>query len=239
MPKGGRLSNETRMEIIHHSLAGSSIAELSRTYDLHESTLRRLMQLYYAKGENSIQRRENHQRYTREFKDRVAREYMAGEGSSADLAIKHNIAARSVVSRWVIEYNNGHRDARRVCPGGSVQMTKGRKTTLEERAGIVAFCLENGHNYILAAMEFKVSYAQVYSWVRKYQARGLAGLKDTRGRGKAIEDMTDLEKLKAENKILEAKNYRLQMENDLLKKVREIERGYGSALSGLKDNTKR
>ncbi len=118
-------------------------------------------------------------------------------------------------------------------------MTEGRKTTLEERVGIVAFCLENDHNYILTAKEFKVSYAQIYSWVRKYEARGLAGLKDTRGKGKAIEDMTELEKLKAENKILEAKNYRLQMENDLLKKVREIERGYGSALSGLKDNTKR
>lgn len=239
MPKGGRLSNEARMDIINRCQAGEAKKSISRDYRVNDSTISALMQRYYAKGETYVLRRATHQRYTRQFKDQVVREYIAGEGSSVDLAIKYGIASRSAVSRWVIEYNNGHRDAYRVCPGGSVQMTKGRKTTLEERAGIVAFCLENGHNYVLAAMEFKVSYAQVYSWVRKYQARGLAGLKDTRGRGKAIEDMTDLEKLKAENKILEAKNYRLQMENDLLKKVREIERGYGSALSGLKDNTKR
>jgi len=99
-------------------------------------------------------------------------------------------------------------------------MTKGRKTTLEERTGIVVFCLENDHNYVLTAKEFKISYAQVYSWVRKYKASGLAELKDTRGKGKTIEDMTDLEKLKAEKKILEARNYRLQMENDLLKSPR-------------------
>jgi transposase len=239
MPKRAKLTSEAKIEIINQRFAGRPMEELSRTYGVHVRTLQKLMQRYHAKDEASILSRVSYQRYTKEFKDRVVREYIAGEGSSADLAIKYSIASISAVSRWVMEYNNGHRDARRVCPGGSVHMTEARKTTLEERAGIVVFCLENDHNYILTAMEFKVSYAQVYSWVRKYEARGLAGLKDTRGKGKAIEDMTDFEKLKAENKILEAKNYRLQMENDLLKKVREIERGYGSALSGLKDNTKR
>lgn len=239
MPQRGKLSNEARLEIVSQCLEGKSKGELAKVYGVDVTTLERLMQRYYVKGVDSILIRTACRSYTREFKDKVAREYLAGEGSSTDLAIKYDIAGRSTVPRWIKEYNNGHRGAHRVCPGGSVHMTEGRETTLEERAGIVAYCLENDHNYILAAKEFKVSYAQVYSWVKKYEARGLAGLKDTRGKGKAIEDMTDLEKLKAENKILEARNYHLQMENDLLKKVHEIEGGYGSALSGLKDNTKR
>lgn len=239
MSRSVKLSNEARVDIVKRCLAGESKKRIARDHDIHITTVKILMQRYNAKGEAFIFTRGTHQRYTREFKDKVAREYLAGEGSSTDLAIKYGIAARGAVSRWIIEYNNGHRGAHRVCPGGSVHMTEGRKTTLEERVGIVAFCLENDHNYILTAKEFRVSYTQIYSWVRKYESRGLAGLKDTRGKGKAIGDMTDFEKLKAENKILEAKNYRLQMENDLLKKVREIEGGYGSALSGLKDNTKR
>jgi len=40
-----------------------------------------------------------------------------------------------------------------------------------------------------------------------------------------LEDMNELERLKAENKLLGAKNKQLQMETDVLKKVKEIERG--------------
>jgi len=37
--------------------------------------------------------------------------------------------------------------------------------------------------------------------------------------------MSELEKLKAENKLLQAENKRKQMEIDLLKKLEEVERG--------------
>lgn len=46
-------------------------------------------------------------------------------------------------------------------------MTKGRKTTLEERQEIVAYCLEHDTEYKLAAEHFNVSYAQVYQWMKK------------------------------------------------------------------------
>ena len=38
-----------------------------------------------------------------------------------------------------------------------------RKTTLEERKEIVAYCIENGYNYKNTAAKFDVSYSQAYT----------------------------------------------------------------------------
>lgn len=104
-------------------------------------------------------------------------------------------------------------------------MTKGRKTTQEERAEIVAFCIKNNYDYGLAVETYKVSYQQVYSWVRKYEEGGVDKLKDNRGRTKPIEEMTENEKLKAEIKILQAKNEQLEIENLFIKKLQELKGG--------------
>ena len=77
---------------------------------------------------------------------------------------------------------------------------KGRKTTQEERAEIVAFCIEHNKDYGLTVETCNVSYQQIYSWVRKYEEGGVDKLKDNRGRSKPIEEMSEVEKLKAEMK---------------------------------------
>ena len=101
-------------------------------------------------------------------------------------------------------------------------MTKGRKTTQEERAKIVAFCIEHNYDYGLTVETHKVSYQQIYAWVRKYEEGGVDKLKDNRGRTKPVEEMTEVEKLKAEMKILEAKNRQLEIENEFIKKLQEL-----------------
>ena len=63
-------------------------------------------------------------------------------------------------------------------------MTKGRKTTQEERVEIVAFCIEHNKDYGLMVETYNVSYQQIYAWVRKYEEGGVDKLKDSRGRTK-------------------------------------------------------
>lgn len=104
-------------------------------------------------------------------------------------------------------------------------MTKGRKTTQEERADIVAFCIEHNNDYRLTVETYNVSYQQIYAWVRKYEEGGVDKLKDNRGRTKPVEEMTEVEKLKAEMKILEAKNRQLEIENAFIKKLQELKGG--------------
>ena len=57
-------------------------------------------------------------------------------------------------------------------------MTKGRKTTYEERVEIVTYCIEHEMDYAQAAEKYQVSYQQVYQWIRKYQSDGAPGLVD-------------------------------------------------------------
>lgn len=50
-------------------------------------------------------------------------------------------------------------------------------------------------------------------------------LLDRCGKRKSANEMSELEKLRAKNKLLEAENKRQQIEIDFLKKLDEIERG--------------
>lgn len=60
--------------------------------------------------------------------------------------------------------------------------------------------------------------------MRKYEAQGVEALADRRGRTKPEEEMTALEKLRAENRLLKAQNKRQEMEMAFLKKLEEVER---------------
>lgn len=108
-------------------------------------------------------------------------------------------------------------------------MTKGRKTTQEERAQIVAFCIEHGKDYGLAVETYQVSYQQIYSWVRKYEVSGVDGLVDRRGKAKPEDELTEAERLRQENRMLQAKLKDKEMEIALLKKLKELRGGGWSA----------
>ena len=152
-----------------------------------------------------------------EFKISAVQAYLRGEGSYRDLCKKFGISYNDVLRKWVLWYN-GHREFKeRTSAKEEIYMTKGGKTTQEERAKIVAFCIEHNYDYVLTVETYKVSYQQIYAWVRKYEEGGVDKLKDKRGRTKPVEEMTEVEKLKAEMKILEAKNRQLEIENEFIK----------------------
>lgn len=64
---------------------------------------------------------------------------------------------------------------------------------------------------------YGISYQQIYAWLRKYEEQGIDGLKDGRGRTKPVEEMSEAERLRMENKILKAQLKDAEMENKLLK----------------------
>ena len=160
--------------------------------------------------------------YSAELKTQAVEEYLSGKGSQREICRKYGILAKRTLEVWILWYN-GHREYKeRSSAKGEIYMTKGRKTTQEERAKIVAFCIEHNYDYGLTVETYKVSYQQIYSWVRKYEEGGVDKLKDNRGRTKPVEEMTEIEKLKAEMKILEARNRQLEIENEFIKKLQEL-----------------
>jgi transposase-like protein len=128
-----------------------------------------------------------------------------------------------MLHKWVMKYNS-HEKLKASGTGGMPIMTNGRKTTYDERVEIVKYCIEHQNNYAETAQKYQVSYQQVYMWTNKYESVGVEGLQDRRGKRKDEDEMSELEKLKAQNKLLEAQNRRQQMEIDFLKKLEEIER---------------
>ena len=164
-------------------------------------------------------------KYSVELKMQAVQSYQNGEGSLREICRKYGISDKHVLQDWIMWYN-GHREYKeRSSAKGEIYMTKGRKTTQEERAEIVAFCIEHNYDYGLTVETYNVSYQQVYAWVRKYEEGGVDKLRDNRGRTKQVEEMTEVEKLKAEMKILEAKNRQLEIENEFIKKLQELKGG--------------
>ena len=103
-------------------------------------------------------------------------------------------------------------------------MTKGRKTTFEERVEIASYCISHDHNYSETADKFKVSYQQARNYTVKYEKDGINGLQDNRGKRKSEDSLSELERLRAELKLEKAKCKRAEMEASFLKKLDEIER---------------
>jgi len=163
-------------------------------------------------------------RYSAEQKQAAVEEYLNGGFSQTNICKKYKIKDRKTLRDWIKVYNR-HRELQPSRGRGSdIYMTKGRETTYEERLEIVSYCIECGNDYTAAIEKYGVSYQQIYSWVRKYNEKGAEGLVDKRGKRKLESEMTELEKLCAENKLLAARNKRLETENAVLKKLKEIER---------------
>jgi len=169
--------------------------------------------------------RRRNKKYSKEVKLQAVQAYLAGKGSQREICKVYGISDHRVLRDWIKVYN-GHKELKaNKCAGMEIYMTKGRKTTQQERTKIVAFCIEHGKDYPLTIQNYGVSYQQIYSWVWKYEEKGVNGLTDNRGRTKPMEEMTEIERLRAENRILQAKNYDLEIENAFIKKLKELEEG--------------
>ena len=168
-------------------------------------------------------------KYRAELKLQAVQDYLTGKGSLRQICRQYEIKDKRQLRNWISCYN-GHKEFKvRSGTRGEIYMTKGRKTTQQERAQIVAFCIEHGKDYALTVETYQVSYQQIYSWVRKYEASGVDGLVDRRGKTKPVDELTETERLRQENRMLQAKLKDKEMEIALLKKLRELRGGGWSA----------
>lgn len=222
-----KYSKEFKLKVLKEHEEGASFYFLEKKYGITFGSVKRWNSAYIAHGEDVLARQNSNLcRYTAEFKQEVVQDYLSGGGSFRSVAVKYGIHAESTVMKWVKQYNSHVEltDSRKI---GGYLMTKDikpRKTTLEERIRIVEYCIANSNDYSAAAKAYSCSYGQVYSWVKKYAANGVDGLKDGRGRTKPEEELSEVEKLKAENRLLKAEKKKQQMEIDLLKKLEEVGR---------------
>ena len=226
MSRRSKLTDEERISAVQEYLNGEgSYRSIARKYGVDHKLLRVLVGRAQTEGIESIKIRPVNRKYTVETKLAAVQEYLAGKGSQLDICKKYHITDNNLLIQWIKCYNNGKdfRERRRSERG--ITMNKGRKTTQEERIEIVAFCIENGKDYGLTMEKYGVSYQQIYLWVRKYEEKGIDGLIDRRGKAKPEEELTEADRLRMENKILQAKLKDKEMELKLVKKLIELEGG--------------
>ena len=216
-----KVSAELKLEAVKAYLSGHiSIKNICKRYGVVESSVERWVRNYKSMGETAFFKPHN-KHYPKELKLLAVKEYLAGKGSLDALAKKYKIFSESTLKNWILVYN-GHKEFKgQNCSGGKL-MTKGRKTTYEERLEIVADCIGSGNDYNAIAEKYGVSYQQVYTWTAKFKEKGADGLVDRRGKAKDVDELTEIDRLKAENKRLEAEKQALQMELDIIKKLREL-----------------
>lgn len=196
--------------------------EIMETHNVSENTLRVWKVKFDTGGVDALKESKTWKLYTKEQKIAAVRDYLDG-ATTVEVLSNHQISDGSVLRKWIKKYT-GHSELTDSRKGMDRAMTKGRKTTFEERIEIVRYCLDNGRNYQRTAEVFAVSYQQVYGWTKKYDADGVHGLEDRRGRTKQEEELTNEEKLERRIQQIERENDRLRAENLFLKKLEEIER---------------
>lgn len=216
---------EEKIKAVEGYLRGeTSLKDILEKYKIRRQAFYVWVRNYQVFGREGLRDKNTKRKYSAELKQEAVREYLSGKCSQEDICRKYKIFSKAQLQRWIVKYN-GHKELQPSRGRGSdIYMTKGRQTTYEERVEIVSYCIEHGNDYTAAIEKYGVSYQQIYSWVRKYQEKGAEGLQDKRGKRKSESEMTELEKLRAENRILAAQNKRLKLENLVLKKVEEIER---------------
>lgn len=199
-----------------------SIRDFCVQKNISKETIKKWIFLFETYGVVGLEDSTGWKSYSKEVKTAAVLDYLSGGYSQTEVIRKYEISSRSVLDRWIKHYN-GHRELKET-QRMSNSMIKGRSTTLEERLEIVMYCLQNEKNYHQASEYFKVSYQQVYQWVKKYEKDGEDGLKDKRGRSKSEPELTPEEKIQREMMRLERENERLCAENAFLKKLEELER---------------
>ena len=224
MPHKSRFTLEEKKQAVEECIAGKeSVNGCATKRKIPYSTLLGWIRLYQMRGIEGLISSGSNRKYSPEIKLLAVEEYQLGGCSQSSICKKYNISDSKMFRQWIKQYNN-HGEFNQPNSGGATYMVKGRDTTYDERIEIISFCIANNKDYGKTIEHYNVSYQQIYGWVRKYENDGVDGLVDRRGKRKDESSMNEVERLRAQLKLKEAENLRLQIENELLKKLEEIER---------------
>lgn len=225
MPKR-KISVEDKIYAVNLYLDGKeSQHRIASMFDISTASGQQWIRNYESMGADAFTLKGN-KKYFKELKLQAVLDYLAERGSQDDICKKYGIRSKAKLQTWIKKYN-GHEELKSSGTGGNLIMTKGRKTTFDERVEIVQYCIAHDHNYAETAKKYQVSYQQARSYTIKYEAGEVEALRDNRGKRKNPDAMDELEKLRAEVKILMAEKECAEMEASFLKKLEEIERRRG------------
>ena len=227
MGRKPKYSAEQKVQACEDYLSGKKSArQIARELGMGKQgrvRVREWVNMYKKHGSEIFNNKPHNRSYSKEFKEKVVREYLSGQGSLNNLMAKYGIPSKETIRDWISMYNK-HIEMKDYDPKPEVYMAESRKTTLEERKEIVKYCLEHDRDIKTTASLYKCSYQQVRSWVLKYEENGEDGLLDRRGKRKTEDELSELEKAQRKIAQLDREKEEFRKKYELLKKAEQLER---------------
>ncbi|ARM73657.1 transposase [Listeria monocytogenes] len=223
-----KTSFEQRLFVVQEILEKKKSRNLvSKETNIPNSTIRDWVQRYQNVGEDGLRPYKTRVLYTAEVKKNAVEEILYQGETQRAVMRKYNISPSYVLRTWISTYNKKKelKSTGRRCSLMSSRRPSA-KTTQLQRMEMVQYTLEHELDYQATMKKYGVSYQQIYTWVKKYTSLGIKGLQDKRGRNKPIEEMSELDQLRLENKRLRHRNEFLEMDRELAKKLRELKKRY-------------
>ena len=145
-----KISVEDKIYAVHLYLNGKkSQRQIASMFHVSPFSVQQWIRNYEAMGAEAFTLK-GYQKYPKGLKLRAVLDYLAGNGSQTDICKKYGIRSKAKLQDWIKKYNS-HEELRSSGTGGTIIMTKGRKTTFEERVEIVQYCI--AHNWIYQCAE--------------------------------------------------------------------------------------
>ena len=212
MGRKNKYSKETKIKVINEYITGiKSLSDISKNIECSEKSVRNWVMMYKEYGADIFDNKPHNKSYTKEFKEKVVKEYLAGEGSLRDIQLKYKDGI------MLTDYK----------PMSEVYTMKSRKVSYEERIEVVNYCITNNYDYKDTADKYNVPYSQVYTWVKKVKENGYESLKLQKKGPKPkylVEPQTNEELLQLEIERLRREKERLELEVEVLKKKHRLQK---------------
>ena len=227
MGRKNKYSKEIKVKVIKDYKKGTkSLAEICNELNCDRIAFLNWLHMFDSYGESIFDDKTSNNSYTKDFKEKVVKEYLDGKGSLREIQVKYKILSPDTLRKWILKYNNGIilTDYK---PMSEVYTMKSRKTSYEERIEIVNYCMSNDYDYKSTANKYNVPYSQVYTWVKKVKENGYGALEPQKKGPKqknVIQPKTPEDILELENERLRRENERLQIELEVLKKKHRLKK---------------
>lgn len=221
--KKSKISLKKKIQLVEDYINGKSCrTALAKLAGVSVSTFRNWILIYEIEGKDGLKPMKGSTYYPADLKIKAVNEYLNGTYGLVDVCKKYGIRNTKQLRNWIKIYNT--HGSFKSKTGGS-NMSKARKTTLKERSEMVRYCITNGRNLAETAFLYKVSYQQICNWVSRYEKMGEAGLQDRRGHSAGtLPSRTPAEITRDTIAQKDRRIKQLEMELDLSKKMRELER---------------
>lgn len=227
MGRKNKYSKEIKVKVIKEYKKGTkSLAEICNELNCDHIAFLNWLHMFDSYGESIFDDKTSNNSYTKDFKEKVVKEYLDGKGSIREIQIKYKILSPETLRKWILKYNNGIilTDYK---PMSEVYTMKSRKVSYEERIEIVYYCIANNNDYKGTADKYNLPYYQVYTWVKKVKESGYDSLKlQKKGRKPKciVEPQTNEELLQLEIERLRREKERLELEVEVLKKKHRLQK---------------